>query len=119
MKDRFKTKRAKRQKRARRIRAKIFGVANRPRLSVFRSNQHIYVQLIDDEKGKTIASAADLEIKKSTKGKIATASLVGQLIAKKAAELKIKEVIFDKRAYKYHGLVKAVAEGARKGGLKF
>jgi len=119
MKDQFKTKRAKRQKRARRIRAKIFGVANRPRLSVFRSNQHIYVQLIDDEKGKTIASASDLEIKKTDKGKIVVADSVGQLVAKKAAELKIMQAVFDKRSYKYHGLVKAVAEGARKGGLKF
>ncbi len=119
MKNAFKIKRAKRQKRAKRTRAKIFGTAKRPRLSIFRSNKHLYAQLIDDEKGKTLASAHDYEIKKTDKGKAKSASLVGQLIAKKAADIKIDEVIFDKGGYKYHGIVKALAEGAREAGLKF
>lgn len=118
--DQFKIKRQKKQRRAGRTRAKIFGMAQRPRLSVFRSNKHIYVQLINDEKGKTLASVSDLELKKSDKkGKKELAVLVGQLIAQKAESLKIKKVIFDKGSYKYHGIIKAVAEGARKGGLKF
>lgn len=119
MKNTFKIKREKRQRRAKRVRAKIFGMVHRPRLAIFRSNKHVYVQVVDDEKGKTLASASDLEIKKSAKGKIAAAGSVGRLIAKKAAELKIKEVVFDKRGYKYHGAVKALAQGAREGGLKF
>ena len=119
MKDLSKIKRAQRQKRAKRTRAKIFGSAKRPRLTIFRSNKHVYAQLIDDEKGKTLVSASDLKIKKSTKGKIATAKSVGQVIAKKAAELKIKEVVFDKGSYQYHGIIKAVADGARQGGLNF
>jgi large subunit ribosomal protein L18 len=118
MKNQFKIKRQKRQRRVRRTRAKIFGTAKRPRLAVFRSNKHIYIQLINDEKKATLAAASDLEIKKSVKGKKA-AALVGQLIAKKSAELKIKEVVFDKRGYKYHGIVKALSEGAREGGLRF
>ncbi len=119
MKDIHKIKRQKRQRRAKRIRAKIFGTAKRPRLAIFRSNKHIYAQLINDEKGKTLASASDLEIEKPAKGKVAGAAQVGQLSAKKAAELKIIEAVFDKRAYKYQGAVKALAEGAREGSLKF
>lgn len=119
MKDRFKIKKRERQRRIKRIRAKIFGTGGRPRLAVFRSNKHIYVQLINDEKGSTLVSASDLEIKRAAKRRIEKGNLVGQLIAKKAQEFKIKEAVFDKRGYKYHGLVKAVAEGAREGGLKF
>ncbi len=119
MKNALRIKRIKRQKRAKRIRAKIFDTAKRPRLSIFRSNKHIYVQLIDNKKGETLASASDLEIEKADKGKVNKALLVGQLIAKKAHDLKIKEVVFDKGSYKYHGTVKALAEGAREGGLKF
>ncbi|MBU1102222.1 50S ribosomal protein L18, partial [Patescibacteria group bacterium] len=102
-----------------RTRAKIFGTAKRPRLSIFRSNKHVYAQLIDDEKGKTLASAHDYEIKKTEKGKTKNVALVGRLIAKKAADSKIEEVVFDKGGYKYHGIVKALAEGAREAGLKF
>ncbi|MDD2730682.1 MAG: 50S ribosomal protein L18 [Candidatus Portnoybacteria bacterium] len=113
-------KKQKRQKRAKRVRAKIFGTTKRPRLSVFRSNKHIYLQLISDEKGKTLVSASDLEIKKNNKAaKSETAGQVGELLAKKATELKISQVIFDKGGYQYHGQVKAAAEGARRGGLKF
>lgn len=105
-------------KRAARTRAKIFGTSKKPRLSVFRSNKHVYAQLIDDENGKTLASASDLELKeKAPKTKKAVS--VGQSIAKKAAALGIKEVIFSKGGYRYHGILKASAEGAREGGLKF
>ncbi len=119
MKDIFKVKRIQRQKRARRTRAKIFGTAKKPRLSIFKSNKHIYLQLIDDEKSQTLASVSDLGLKKDKGAKSSQASQIGNLIAKKAQELKIKEVVFDKGSYKYHGIVKTVAEGAREGGLKF
>jgi len=120
MKDAHKIKRQKRQQRAKRIRAKIFGVASRPRLAIFRSNKHIYAQLINDEKGVTLISASDLEIKKSFGSEVVNkAKAVGELIAQKAARVKIGEVVFDKRGYKYHGAVKALAEGARQAGLKF
>jgi len=129
-----KIKRNKIIRRRKRVRAKMFGTANQPRFSVFRSNKHIYVQLIDDAKGKTIFSINDLELKKKRKGtddktvikskielkgKLATAYLLGKLVAKKALEKKIKKVIFDRGSYKYHGRVKAVAEGARMEGLEF
>lgn len=117
-----KIKKNNRQARHRRIRAKVFGTARQPRLCVFRSNAHVYAQLIDDEKGLTLAAASDLELKAAGEGKGSQkerAQKVGQLIAKKAGEKKIKEVIFDRAGYKYHGSVLALAEGARTGGLKF
>jgi len=119
MKDTNKTKIKKRQQRAKRTRAKISGSAKRPRLSVFRSNKHVYAQLINDEKSVTLASASDLDLKSGSKKKLELAMAVGQLIAKKAAELKISSVIFDKGGYRYHGIIKALADGAREGGLKF
>jgi len=118
MKDASKAKRIQRMKRAARTRAKIFGTQKRPRLAVFISNKHIYAQLINDEKGNTLTSASDLELKEKAP-KTKKAVLVGQLIAKKANEQDVKEAIFSKGGYKYHGALKAVAEGAREGGLKF
>ncbi|MBM3250687.1 MAG: 50S ribosomal protein L18 [Candidatus Nealsonbacteria bacterium] len=125
-------KREKRYRRHKRVRAKIYGTANVPRLCVFRSAKHIYAQLIDDEKGKTILSSSDTEFKKlktQTKtekkekivrtGKIAPSYEVGKLVARKAVAKKITKVIFDRGGYKYHGRVKALAEGAREGGLQF
>ncbi len=112
-------KQQKRYRRHRRVRAKIKGTAKVPRLCVFRSAGHIYVQLIDDEKGKTLALASDLEIKKKKDKKAVLATKVGNLIAKKAIEKKIKRVVFDRGGYKYHGRVKALAEGAREEGLQF
>lgn len=109
----------KRLRRHKRVRAKIKGTAKVPRLCVFRSNKHIYAQLIDDEKGKVLLSAKDLEIKKPPKGKIAVAKEVGKLLAQKAIDKKYKKVVFDRGGYKYHGRVKSLAEGAREGGLKF
>jgi len=105
-----------------RIRRKIGeGTAQKPRLSVFRSNTDIYVQLIDDVNGQTIASASskDKDIKAQKGNKVATSKLVGTAIAKKATELGIQNVTFDRGGYLYHGRVKSVADGAREGGLKF
>jgi large subunit ribosomal protein L18 len=123
-------KQENRYRRHRRIRAKIKGTAACPRFSVFRSNKHIYGRLIDDDKGHTLISGSDLELKPKTQsknkkaekkfsGKIEVAYQVGQLIAEKALAKKIKKVVFDRGGYKYHGRVKAMADGAREGGLKF
>lgn len=105
-------------KRIRRIRAKIQGTAARPRLTIFRSLQNIYAQIIDDAKGNTVVAFDSRQIK-GGKSDLGTAEKVGAEIAKLAALKKIKEVVFDRRGYKYHGRVKALAEAARKGGLKF
>ena len=110
-----------RQKIRYRIRKKVSGTSSLPRLSVFRSNADIYAQLIDDTNGVTIASASsrqkDIAAQKSPK--IAKSKMVGEAIAKKAVELGMKKVVFDRSGYVYHGRVKAVAEGAREGGLDF
>jgi large subunit ribosomal protein L18 len=103
--------------RKRRIRAKVSGTAERPRLVVFRSLRNISVQAVDDVKGMTLAAASLTGTK--IKNTVAGAEEVGMLIAKKCAEKKIANVVFDRGGYKYHGKVKAVADGARKGGLKF
>lgn len=102
--------------RKRRVRAKISGNADRPRLSVFRSLKHIYAQIIDDDRGITLASASDMGVKGR---KSEVASKVGEELAKKAIASKIKKVAFDKGASRFHGRVKALAEGARRGGLDF
>lgn len=101
-----------------RVRAKIIGTMDRPRLSVFRSSVHIYAQIINDNIGKTLVSASDLGLKEKEK-KVETAEKVGEAIAKKAIAKKIKKVVFDRNGFKFHGRVKALAEGARKGGLEF
>ncbi len=110
-----------RQKIRYRIRKKVSGTASTPRLSVFRSNTDIYAQLIDDNNGVTIAAASskqkDINAQKAPK--IAKSKMVGEAIAKKAVELGVKKVVFDRSGYVYHGRVKAVAEGAREGGLDF
>lgn len=112
-------KQEKRKRRHKKVRAKILGTAEVPRLCVFRSAKHIYAQLVDDEKGKTLVSASDSELKKTKNKKTSLAMKVGKLIAKKAIEKKINKVVFDRAGYKYHGRVKALAQGAREGGLKF
>jgi len=150
----MKKQQGERYRRHKRVRAKIFGTFKRPRLCAFRSNKHIYAQLIDDEKGKTLATASDLELKPKTKkgkSKVAVAYEVGKLIAEKALGKKfaepsthlperskgremsethrttprsasqssvIEKVVFDRGGYKYHGRIKALADGAREGGLK-
>jgi len=116
------TKKENRERRHHRIRAKINGTKIRPRLSVFRSNKHLYAQLIDDEMENTLAAANDLEITKSHKGKMTKVELakeIGKLIAEKGGKKKIKSVVLDRGGFSYHGQVKALAEGAREGGLEF
>jgi len=113
-----KHKRIKRTLRHQRVRSKVIGTSDRPRLAVYRANANIYAQLIDDSVGKTLASASSIEIKAKSK-KAEVAMEVGKLLAKKAGEQKIASVVFDRGGYKYHGRVKALAEGAREGGLKF
>ena len=110
-----------RKRRHVRVRAKVSGSAQRPRLNVFRSSAHIYVQLIDDVAGRTIAAASDLEPSVSEKGgaKTERASAVGALIAERAKDAGITSVVFDRGGFLYHGRVKAVADAAREGGLEF
>ena len=110
-----------RQKRHYRIRNKINGTANKPRLSVFRSLNHIYAQIIDDVQGVTLVSASTMspEFGKKAGGNIEAAKEVGMMVAKKAAEKGITEVVFDRSGYLYHGRVAALADGAREGGLQF
>jgi large subunit ribosomal protein L18 len=115
---------SKRKRRHVRVRAKVSGTMRRPRLNVFRSSAHIYVQLIDDVAGNTIASASDLEeVVRERAGsdamKTARAKAVGQVIAERAKELGIDTVVFDRGGFLYHGRVRAVAEGARESGLQF
>lgn len=112
-------KQQKRLRRHKKIRVKIKGTSSLPRFCVFKSIKHICAQLIDDDKGKTLLSASDLEFKKDKRKKIDTAKEIGKLIAKKSKELKIEKVVFDRGGYRYHGRIKAMAEGAREGGLKF
>lgn len=106
------TKKDKIKLRHKRVRAKISGTASRPRLSVYRSLKYIYAQLINDNKGETLVFVSNAKRKLSPFD-------VGQELAKKSLEKKIKNVVFDKGGFKYHGQIKKVAEGARKGGLKF
>ena len=106
-------------KRHKRVRSKISGTAECPRLNVFRSANNIYAQLIDDVKGVTLAAASSLEMKDVYGGNKDSARKVGKLIAEKAAEKGIKDVVFDRGGYIFHGRVKELAEGAREGGLNF
>lgn len=124
--DAIKKKYVARDKRQKRVRKKVIGTGQRPRLSIFKSLNHIYTQLIDDEKGVTLAAASSLstEFKGSPDlqiggGNINAAQKVGELIARKAKEHQIESVVFDRGGNLYHGRVKALAEAAREGGLKF
>ena len=101
------------------IRSKISGTQERPRLSVFRSNNEIYAQLIDDLSGITIASSSSTELKSATGAKVEISKSVGQSLAEKAISKGISSVVFDRGGYLYHGRIKALADGAREGGLKF
>ena len=116
-------RRTRRQKIKARIRKKISGTPEKPRISVFRSNKHIYAQLVDDVNGKTLVAASTLtkEVAEQLNGlkKSEQAELVGKVLAERALQANIKDVVFDRSGYKYHGRVKALAEGARKGGLIF
>jgi large subunit ribosomal protein L18 len=110
-----------RYRRKRRVRKKISGTSDKPRLSVFRSNRHIYAQIIDDIAGRTLASVSTIErdINSSGKSKMEAASNAGHILAERAREKDIKQVIFDRGGNLYHGRVKALADGAREGGLVF
>lgn len=112
-------KQVKRLRRHKKIRAKIFGTKIRPRLCVFRSANHIYAQLIDDENSRVLVSVSDMKIKQKKEGKVASAVEVGRLIAKAAAGKKIEKAVFDRGGFVFHGRIKAVADGARGEGLKF
>lgn len=115
-------RKSNRKRRHKRVRKKIYGTPERLRLSVYRSLNHMYAQIIDDTKGHTVVSASSLDKEfkedKSHKGNINTARRVGELIAKRALEKGIKRVVFDRGGYRYHGRVKALAEAAREAGLE-
>ena len=110
--------RQKRLRRHARVRAKIKGSAVRPRLSIFRSHQHLSIQLIDDAAGKTIVAVSDRDIAgKHRGGRMATAALLGGMIAEKARANKITEIVFDRGGYRYHGLIRAIADAVRQGNI--
>jgi large subunit ribosomal protein L18 len=112
-----------RDRRHARLRKKVVGTSDRPRLTVYRSLSHVYAQVIDDSKGNTIVAAStldkDLGAKTGQKGKVGMAKKVGELIARRAMEKGLKKVVFDRGGYRYHGRVKALAESAREAGLEF
>lgn len=114
-------KNAVRKKRHARVRAKLTGTTTRPRLNVFRSNQHIYAQLIDDANAVTLVSASTLEkdLNLESNNNVEAAQKVGELVAKRAIEKGVKTVVFDRGGYLYHGRIKALAEAAREAGLEF
>ena len=113
-------KKDKRIRRHKKIRINMHGTKDRPRLFVFRSNQHIYAQLVDDDKAKVLLSASDKDLKlKKGEKKSDAAKELGKLMAKKAIENKIEKVVFDRGGIVFHGRIKALADGAREGGLQF
>jgi large subunit ribosomal protein L18 len=116
-------RREARSRRARRVRRRLIGTAERPRLAVFRSNRHVFAQLIDDEAGVTLLSVHDYRMEapkmEGLAGKVARAKAVGMAVAEAAKAKGIESVVFDRAGYKYHGRVAALAEGAREGGLRF
>jgi large subunit ribosomal protein L18 len=116
-----KTHAERRYRRHLRVRQKVAGTAGRPRLVVFRSLKHIYAQLVDDDQGKTLAAVSDQtkELAREKPGKVGAALAVGKLLAQRAKTLGVKKVVFDRAGYLYHGRVRAVADGAREGGLEF
>ena len=113
------TKQKRRERIKYRVRKVVKGTAERPRMSVYRSNMHIYVQFIDDTKGVTLLGLSSKKLKVENMPKVEVAAKLGELAAKEALEKGIEQVVFDRNGYLYFGRVKALAEGARKGGLKF
>jgi large subunit ribosomal protein L18 len=115
--------RIRRERRQRRVRAQVAGTGARPRLNVFRSNRHIFAQIIDDSKGHTLVAAstldADVRAQAAQLKKKDEAKAVGKLLAQRALQQGLKQVVFDRGGYQYHGRVKSLAEGAREGGLEF
>jgi len=120
--DNTKGKRQHRVSRHKRVRAKIFGTAECPRVSVFKSNKHVFVQFVNDESGKTLLSnriqKETGKRQKAQETKTGSATKLGEMLAEKAKEVGINEVVFDRGGFKYHGRIKAVADGLRKGGIK-
>jgi large subunit ribosomal protein L18 len=112
-------KRARRNRRRRRIRSRVEGTAERPRLSVFRSNRGLVAQLVDDERGHTVASVRWFEPELRDLKAMEQAKRAGELLGKRAADAGVEACVFDRGGYKYHGRVRALAEGAREGGLRF
>ncbi|NOQ20085.1 MAG: 50S ribosomal protein L18 [Desulfobacterales bacterium] len=112
-----------RLKRKKRIRKKMVGTGNRPRLCVFRSTKHIYAQVIDDSLGQTLAAASSMEKtvreNSESKNKVTAANTVGKIIGQRALEKGVKKIVFDRNGFLYHGRIKAVSDGAREAGLKF
>src|SRR5262245_19154817 len=117
--NRLEIKKARRARRKAGVRKTILGSPSRPRLSIFRSLDHIYAQVIDDLKGHTIASASSREKGAASGNKKSIATAVGKSLASKAVAAGVKQVVFDRNGYRFHGRVKALADGAREGGLKF
>lgn len=107
------------KRRQKRARQKIYGTTQRPRLTVFRSNRYVYVQLIDDDKKETIVGITEKAFAGKTVNKVERGKELGKLLAERAKKKKVESIVFDRRGYAYHGIVKAVAEGAREGGLQF
>jgi len=115
---------ARKERKIKRVRKNLFGTVEKPRLTVFRSLNHIYAQVIDDSNSKTLVAASTLSKEiadelANAKTKVEKSKIVGALVAKKAVEAKVEKVVFDRGSNRYHGRVQAVAEGAREGGLKF
>ena len=118
--NRLELKNAQRKRRKLRIRSKLFGTAERPRMTVFKSNKHTYVQVVDDSTGHTIASASNLEKEfKDLKNTVVEAEKIGQAIGERLKKANVNKVIFDRNGNLFHGVVKAVADGARKAGIEF
>ncbi|MBI2064367.1 MAG: 50S ribosomal protein L18 [Candidatus Yanofskybacteria bacterium] len=110
-------KKLNRSRRHRKVRAKISGTSSRPRIAVFKSNQYIYAQVVDDESGKTLLSVSDMEVKKGKKSE--KALKIGETLAARMKEKGLLEAVFDRGGFKFHGRVKSVADGLRNGGIKF
>jgi len=110
----------KRDRRKAHIRKKVFGTADRPRMTVFKSRRYLYIQVVDDSQGRTLASASNLEEDfRKIKSTVAGGQTLGEAIAKRLKEMKINTVVFDRNGYPYHGVVKSIADGARKAGVQF
>ena len=118
--NRIELKNAQRARRKLRVRKKIYGTPERPRMTVFRSNKHTYIQIIDDTTGRTLAAASNKEKElASVKNTVAEAGKIGETIAERLKKANITKVVFDRNGYLYHGVIKAVADGARKAGIEF
>ena len=118
--DRLQQKKIRRLRRKKHVRKSVTGVGDRPRMTVFKSARYLYVQVIDDQKAHTLVSASNLEKElKKLKSNLAGAEQLGQIVAGRLKEKKIKAVVFDRNGYPYHGIVKSIAEGARKAGIQF